>query len=196
MAPGSETPIGVNRAERSSEPQTAGAIGPGPIEQALQGFHEASYGWALACCSGNRHEAEEVLQTSYLKTLQGRARFNGHSTLRTWFFGVVRRTAAEQRRYRAVRRLALMRWLARRPAADPVPTPEHLSSDGEASRRVRSLLSRLSPRQSEMLHLVFYQELTIEEAADVLHLPVGTARTHYERGKARLKLLLSAAGGS
>jgi RNA polymerase sigma-70 factor (ECF subfamily) len=89
-----------------------------------------------------------------------------------------------------------VRWLTGRPAADPVPTPESLSRDGEASRRLRSLLARLSPRQSEILHLVFYQELTIEEAAEVLHLSVGTARTHYERGKARLKLLLSATGGS
>ena len=38
--------------------------------------------------------------------------------------------------------------------------------------------------------LVFYQELTIQEAAEVLALPVGTARTHYERGKARLRQML------
>jgi RNA polymerase sigma-70 factor (ECF subfamily) len=189
-----ETPTSVNQVERSSEPHAERTKEPGPLEPALQEFHEASFGWALACCCGNRHEAEEVLQTSYLKAIEGRARFNGHSSMRTWFFGVVRRTAAEQRRRHAVRRLALVRWLAGRPVDDPAPTPESVSSDGEASRRLRALLSRLSPRQSEVLHLVFYQELTIEEAADVLHLPVGTARTHYERGKARLKLLLLAVG--
>jgi RNA polymerase sigma-70 factor (ECF subfamily) len=53
------------------------------------------------------------------------------------------------------------------------------------------LLSRLSRRQRELLHLVFYQELTVEQAAEVLRIPVGTARTHYERGKSRLRGLLA-----
>jgi RNA polymerase sigma-70 factor (ECF subfamily) len=196
MSAGPEPPIRVNPAERLDVREPEDAVQPGAIEQELQTFHEASYGWALACCAGRRPEAEEVLQTSYLKAMEGRARFNGHSSLRTWFFGVVLRTAAERRRRRLVRTLALGRWAAGRPAAAPVPTPEHLSSAVEASVRLRTLLDRLSPRQRAVLHLVFYQELTIEEAADVLHVPVGTARTHYERGKARLKLLLIEAGGS
>jgi RNA polymerase sigma-70 factor (ECF subfamily) len=41
------------------------------------------------------------------------------------------------------------------------------------------------------MHLVFYQELSLQEAAEVLRIPLGTARTHYERGKARLRQLLS-----
>ena len=53
------------------------------------------------------------------------------------------------------------------------------------------LLLRLSPRQRELLHLVFYQEQTIEESAQILGITVGSARTHYERGKARLREWLS-----
>ncbi|MBI4519341.1 MAG: RNA polymerase, partial [Gemmatimonadetes bacterium] len=37
----------------------------------------------------------------------------------------------------------------------------------------------------------FYQGLTIEEAAEVMRITIGTARTHYERGKQRLRQLLS-----
>jgi RNA polymerase sigma-70 factor (ECF subfamily) len=164
------------------------------LEQDLQGFHPSSFGWAMVCCGWNRDEAEEVLQASYVKAIEGRAKFNGHSSSRTWFFGVVRQTALEQRRYRTVRSLALSRWLTDRPVSDPVPTPEVLSSEAESQRRLRRLLSRLSPRQRDLLHLVFYQELTIEEAANVLHVSIGTARTHYERGKTRLRQLLSGAG--
>ena len=160
----------------------------------LESFHPDSFGWALTCCRWNRDEAEEVLQASYLKALEGRARFNGHSCTRTWFFGVVRKTAMEKRRYRVVREMALARWLRREPQTGPVPTPERLSSESEAQQRLRRMLERLSPRQRETLHLVFYQELTIEEAASVLHLSVGSARTHYERGKARLRGMLAGAG--
>ena len=41
---------------------------------------------------------------------------------------------------------------------------------------------------------MFYEELSVAEAAEILRLPIGTARTHYERGKARLRQLLDGAG--
>jgi RNA polymerase sigma-70 factor (ECF subfamily) len=166
------------------------------VELDLERLHEASFGWALACCRWNRQEAEDVLQTAYLKAIEGRARFNGHSTVRTWFFGVVRHTAAERRRQQVVRSLALGRWLEKRPAASPAPSPELLTSETEAHERLRQALARLSGRQRELLHLVFYQELTVEEAADVLHISVGSARRHYARGKERLRAWLSGAGAS
>jgi len=166
----------------------------GEIEPSLERIHGSSYGWALACCRFDRQEAEEVLQAAYLKAIEGKARFNGHSTLRTWFFGVVKTTAAEHRRSGMVRRLALGRWAERRPAPAPAATPEALSSASEMERRLRQALLELSPRQRDLLHLVFYEELSIAEAAEILRLPIGTARTHYERGKARLRQLLDGAG--
>ena len=42
------------------------------------------------------------MQLAYVKVLEGSAKFDGRSSFRTWLFGVVRRTAAEQRRRYAV----------------------------------------------------------------------------------------------
>jgi len=165
----------------------------GELEQALEAIHPRCFGWALACCGHDRHEAEEALQASCLKALDGSARFDGRSTLRTWFFGVVKRTAAEQRRSRFRRLLGLDRWRVDRPRRSAGPSPEALTDAAQRDEQLRNLLSDLTPRQRELLHLVFYQELTIEEAASVLEVSLGTARTHYERGKARLRRLLARA---
>ena len=51
-------------------------------------------------------------------------------------------------------------------------------------------LGRLSARQREGLVLVFYHELTVEAAAEVMGTGVGSARTHYARGKEKLRMLL------
>jgi RNA polymerase sigma factor (sigma-70 family) len=155
----------------------------------LEQLHSASFGWALWCCDHRREDAEEVLQTAYLKVLEGAARFNEQSSLRTWFFAVVRRTAWEQRRRRWVRELLLARWL-RQPTVAAASEPDEALRNSEESHALRHALKALPTRQREVLHLVFYQELTIEEAARVLSISLGTARTHFERGKARLRTLL------
>ena len=64
------------------------------LKAELERLHSASFGWALSCCRRDATEAEEVLQTVYLKVLEGKARFRGESSLKTWLFAVIRKTAA------------------------------------------------------------------------------------------------------
>lgn len=159
------------------------------LQGELERLHPASFGWALWCCDHRRDEAEEALQAAYLKVLEGTARFDGRASLRTWFFAVVRRTAWEQRRRRSIRDLLLGRWFRPQPAVNPAP--DEALSRSEQSQALRDVLALLPARQREVLHLVFYQDLSIEEAAKVLNISLGTARTHFERGKARLRDLLA-----
>ncbi len=161
------------------------------LEAELTQHHRAAFGWALACCRWDRTMAEDVLQTAYLKIIDGRARYAGRSAFRTWLFGVIRRTAAEERRRRTVRRLLPLASLDGRGGAHaPGLDPATAMARAEASARLVAALRQLPARQREVLHLVFYQDLTIAEAAAVLRVSVGTARTHYERGKTRLRALL------
>jgi RNA polymerase sigma-70 factor (ECF subfamily) len=158
----------------------------GDLEAELARHHRAAYGWALACCRWDRSAAEDVLQTAYLKIVDGRARFGGRSEFRTWLFGVIRRTAGEERRRRAIRRWLPLSPNGRDPGADPATEVVR----AESGARLIAALRQLPGRQRDVLHLVFYQEMSIAEAGEVLGLSVGTARTHYERGKARLRTLL------
>jgi len=162
----------------------------------LERVHADCFGWAMSCCGRNRDDAEEVLQTVYLSVLDGRARYDARSSFRTWLFGVIRRTAASERRRAWLRRLLLEREEGRGKgeagtfAQDAFPPP-----DGEVeseSRRdgLHRALGHLAARQREVLQLVFYHDLTVEEAATVMRVSVGSARTHYARGKAKLATIL------
>jgi RNA polymerase sigma-70 factor (ECF subfamily) len=156
----------------------------------LETNHSASFAWALSCCGYNHAEAEDVLQTVYLKVLEGRAVYHGRAAFRTWLFAVIRNTAASRRRWNAFRRLRLVPLdegahdcVSRSDPAEPVYRSEW-------SARLRSALGLLPRRQREVLHLVFYQDLTVADAARVVGVSVGSARTHYERGKTRLRQLM------
>ncbi|HYV65187.1 MAG TPA: RNA polymerase sigma factor [Myxococcales bacterium] len=154
------------------------------LEHELAELHPLSFGWALSCCRYDRVEAEEVLQTSYLKILSGRARFERRSSFKTWLFGVIRRTAAEARRRHLLARIFLARMERLRPERAEVPGPS-----GDPS--VVSLLRGLARRQREVLELVFYQDLSLREAAAVMGVSLGSARVHYHRGKENLREALA-----
>lgn len=161
------------------------------LQGGLEGMHAASFGWALGCCGYVREEAEEVLQTAYLKVLDGRARFDGRSSLRTWFFGVIRRTAGERRRRQWLRRQLFDQWWVSEPPAKSAGDPEAAAGESQSNRKLLWAVAGLSTRQRQMLHLVFYQELTVEEASQVMKVSLGTGRTHFERGKRRLREILA-----
>ena len=135
----------------------------------------------MAACDYRRDDALDVVQTTYLKVLDGRARFAGRSSFRTWLFAVVRQTALDQRRRRRTRAELIRRWFEGRDIAE-APTPE----DDRVGERVRRALAALPRRQREVAELVFYQDLTIEEAAQVMAVSLGSARTHYDRAKRAL----------
>lgn len=169
------------------------------LKRELERAHADCFGWAMACCRRDRDDAEEVLQTVYLTVLDGRARYDGRSSFRTWLFGVIRLTAATERRKAWLRGLLLERGEreaggGRRETGIFAPSSFAAPDSGaEIDSRREALvhsLGQLAARQREVLQLVFYHDLTVDEAATVMGVSVGSARTHYARGKARLATLL------
>ena len=156
--------------------------------QALQALHEQSYSWALSCCRYDRGEAADVLQQSYLHLIEGSARFDGDSTLKTWLFAVIRNVA----RQRARRHGLWTRWFTTESSIAAAHDADASSAGAgplqhrERQVRVQAALAGLSGRQRETLELTFYRDLTIEQAAHVMGISVGSARVHYERAKRSL----------
>jgi RNA polymerase sigma factor (sigma-70 family) len=162
------------------------------LKSELERLHEASFGWALHCCQQNRADAEEVLQTVYLKIIQGKAVYRGQCKLQTWLFAVIRNTAITERRKQLLRGLTAIAVTRSQPM---LGSPSQIEFErSEMQQRFQQALARLPARQRETLHLVFYQDLSLSEAADVMGISVGSARRHYERGKKRLRETLDRQG--
>jgi len=165
---------------------------PAKLERELEELHASSFAWAVSCCGGDRQEAEDVLQAVYLKVLSGKARFGGRSTLKTWLFSVIRRTAWAGARSRRLRRGLLSRWSADVASGPVEPGAEERVERRRRAGEVRGALLELSPKQRQVLELVFYHGLTVREAAAAMGVTAGTASLHYARGKQRLSRLIGA----
>jgi RNA polymerase sigma factor (sigma-70 family) len=160
------------------------ALDDAGLRDALEAHHVESYGWALSCCRRRRDEAENVLQLVYVKVLSGKALFDGRSSFKTWLFAVIRKTAAHEYRMELLRRLRLSQ----------IPKAIETKPPGDQHGieiRLKEALGTLPARQREVLQLVFYHDLSIVEAARVMGVGIGSARTHYERGKKQMRKRLT-----
>ncbi len=165
------------------------------LRDQLARYHPESYGWALTCCSRDPAEAEDVLQTVYLKVLEGKARYDGRAAFKTWLFSVIRNTAADARRRHVLAKLRLVAYEEGIGTAGPEDRPDESIARSHTQSMFQRALAALSARQREVLHLVFYHDLTLQEAAGVMRISLGSVRAHYDRGKKRLRQYMEGTEG-
>ncbi len=158
----------------------------------------------------HQEDAADLVQETFVRAMQGVARFEGKSTLYTWLFRIAINLALSHRRsgrYRAtvtlegpeeeaentVNRQAagLRRQLAQATEADPGTTVQQ-RMDHE---RVLAALERLEPEFRAVIVLRDIEECDYEQIAAILDVPVGTIKSRLFRARAALRELLRETGG-
>lgn len=131
---------------------------------------------------GNPHDAEDVVQDTFRSAWVSRQLFDAARSERAWLLAILRRRASDSWRRRDDRVMPLGTADAEvvaRPAADPLAD--------ELSDEVQRALARLPAEVRETLLLVVVGELTHQEAADLLEIPLGTVLSRVSRGRSRLR---------
>ncbi len=136
----------------------------------------------------NYEEANEITQEAFLAAWQGLPSFRGEARFSTWLYRIAYNCALKQLELRK-REKALHLALQAEQA---------LEDDGEDSRTahlelldnqkmVQEQLSQLPPKYRIVLILRHLQDMTYEEMAEVLTMPIGTIKTHLFRARNLLK---------
>jgi RNA polymerase sigma-70 factor (ECF subfamily) len=135
---------------------------------------------------GDRHEAEDMVQEAFRSAWKSRAAYQAGRGDRAWLASILRRRIVDRWRRHAP------------PITSDRDTPFDvgiLGSDplaGEYTDEMQAALAQLPPELRETLLLVVVAELTHQETADLLDVPLGTVLSRVSRARRRLRETLLA----
>ena len=154
---------------RSGDPAALGAVFDRTAPELLR----------VACyLVGNRADAEDLVQRTFLATIESRAAFDKGGKTLPWLLGILSNHAHRLRRERA------------RPAplqAEPAVDPTQQAAHRELEQRLRELRDELGAPYADVLQLHLEQGLNAKEIAERLSRPAGTVRTQLVRAMELLR---------
>lgn len=184
--------------DRSSDAnlQRAAALGQKDAIAALYRRHGALiYRFSLRMCQ-DTSIAEEVTQEVFLALIRQQDRYDAsRAALSTWLCGIARRQVwkhlERQQRHLAVELFDLNEEGEDLAAESNTDDPSEMLTRKEVVEAVRRGLDELPAQLKEVIVLCELEEMTYDEAALIVAVPVGTIRSRLHRAKARLRMLLS-----
>lgn len=136
---------------------------------------------------GNTSEAEDLAQQAFMEAARSYQTFRGESQLSTWLYGIalnlVRNylSRAPERRYDFVGEDDLASL-----ATDDA-TPEEAAAQAQTLHLLQEALDELPDSMRSILLLVGLDNLSYEEAAAMLTVPIGTVRSRLSRARTALR---------
>ena len=133
---------------------------------------------------GDVDDAEDVTQKTFVGAWTGRERFDPErARISTWLVAIARHKIADTHEARArIRRLHLQ--LASTSTPEDFTTKE---ADLADTLLVADEIARLEPDARRVVRLAFYDDLTHEQIAARLGLPLGTVKSHIRRSLQRMR---------
>lgn len=140
--------------------------------------------------------ADDVVADTFLAAFQQRDRYRRDlQDALPWLYGITTHLISRHRRFEVRQYRALARS-----GIDPLTEPftdevdARVSAD-DVSRRLAGALARLPAAHRDVLLLVGWEDLSYEQAADALGVPVGTVRSRLSRARAALRRALGEHAG-
>ena len=132
----------------------------------------------------DRGQADDLVQDTLERALRKINLFHRGTDLRAWLFAIMHNVYVNQVRTSVNRRALAPETASEEPAQATV-------DDSATMRDLSNALERLAPEQREVILLVGLEQLSYEETARVLEVPIGTVMSRLARGRERLRALMA-----
>jgi RNA polymerase sigma-70 factor (ECF subfamily) len=136
---------------------------------------------------GNREDAQDAVQETFIGAMGGLTGFQGRSTVKTWLTRILMNTVANLRRRQRVRKT-----LPLDDGEQPESRGDGLTHTGRSDARmdISAVMALLPEEQRVVVLLREIQGMTYDEMAAALNIPRGTVESRLFRARQKLKELL------
>ena len=145
---------------------------------------------------GDAEEAAEVSQEVFLSAFRAAGQFRGDANFSTWLYRIAINHASTRRKTLNSRQRKVVPIESADSLHDPQPGPLEILEKQEIREKVQFALNQLEPDDAAVILLRDLQDVSYNEVAHVLEIPVGTVKSRLHRArqalKSRLKSYLSA----
>lgn len=142
--------------------------------------------------TGDRTDAEDLVQETYAKALKGFKSFEEGTNLRAWMHRILRNTYLTSRSGLRAQNTSTLDDADGGEVAAHNITPESLLLQLESTQSVMDALADLPVSYREMILLCEVEELSYKDIAQVLTVPIGTVMSRLFRARKMLRQALLA----
>ena len=151
------------------------AASPAPPFQAIYKQY-LDFVWSSAGHLGaGRDFIDDVVQDVFIVIHSKLATLQRPEALRSWIYGIVRRTVSDYRRSRRTRDVAGVRLGAELKSSPPSPSPLDMAERNADLDLLESVLAELDEPKREVFVMVEVLEMTVPEVVQALEIPLNTA---------------------
>ncbi len=140
----------------------------------------------------NIHTAEDLMEDTFVRIAVKRPKFAGKSSFKTWLYAIGRNIAVDHIRKHA--RLSVVSTEDVMFMLSDEENAERAYLRDERKLTVHRALKQLNPKYRTILHLIFFEELSVKEAATVMDLSQKQAENLIYRAKMSLRSELEKEG--
>ncbi len=131
------------------------------------------------------HIAEDLFQEVFIKVYRMLETFRGESSIKTWILRIAANTCKDYLKSAYSRKVVPMMEFTEEAITSEDDYEEVENED--TAQAVKNAVMQLPENHREVVMMVYYQEMSLDEAATVLEVPVGTVKSRLARAREKLK---------
>lgn len=149
-----------------------------PVEELIEKYKDTVFRAALSV-SRNPEDAEDVVQDTFIQYMNSPRQFENEEHIKAWLIRVAINKS---------RNVVNSFWNRKRVKFDDYL--ENTSFQKPEDRRLVEAVFSLSEKHRVCIHLYYYEEYSVREIAEILHISEGTVKSRLSRGRSELRSIL------
>ncbi len=166
--------------------------------EALMENHKDSLYYMIYKMVNNPYEAEDLTIEAFGKAFRNLSNYTKNYAFSTWLYSIAANNCIDYLRKKRLDLVLMDNTVETENGTqqpylnipDDVMTPEEKLCKKEGELLLKQYISLLKPSYRELIEMRYFQELSYEEMAEQLHIPLGTVKNRLFKAKNKLQMII------